>query len=240
MLGTREYHYFYSRLVASLLQLVDKLLYYGKLENIYKSFRKPIKEEVILDIGSNRGQSVKFFRNLMPDTTIHAFEPLEKPFLTLKNSNLNSYNMAVSNTSGTKTFYQNVMDETSTFEWPGRNTTQEFIKRLVLLSSKRNFYVSIQVQCTTVDETCEFHKIDSIYLLKIDTEGHELNVLLGAKNVLSKRKVFLVQVERKLDYQNQSSIKQVATLLESFGYLRVFSVKHPLTNTFDDIYLIQE
>lgn len=204
------------------------------------SFRKPIEEEVILDIGSNRGQSVKFFRNLMPDTTIYAFEPLKKPFLTLKNSNLYSYNMAVSNTSGTKTFYQNVMDETSTFESPDRYTTQEFIKRFVLLSSKRKFYVSIQVQCTTVDEISEFHKIDSIYLLKIDTEGHELNVLIGAKNVLSKQKVFLVQVERKLDYQNQSRIKQVATLLESFGYLRVFSCKHPLTNTFDDIYQIQE
>lgn len=51
------------------------------------------------------------------------------------------------------------------------------------------------VQLTTVDQVCAEDGIEQIDLLKIDTEGHEIEVLLGASSMLQAGRIASVQFE---------------------------------------------
>jgi hypothetical protein len=53
----------------------------------------------------------------------------------------------------------------------------------------------IQVCCTTLSAYCREKGIDRIDVLKIDTEGHDLAVLQGAEQMLSKGAIRFVYVE---------------------------------------------
>ncbi|OLP18787.1 hypothetical protein BST81_08590 [Leptolyngbya sp. 'hensonii'] len=47
----------------------------------------------------------------------------------------------------------------------------------------------------TLDDFCTTQKIDFIHFLKIDVEGHELNVLQGAKNLIEQNRIRFIQFE---------------------------------------------
>lgn len=51
------------------------------------------------------------------------------------------------------------------------------------------------VDVTTIDAFCERYRIDFIDYLKIDAEGHDLDVLHGADGMLTSQRCGIVQVE---------------------------------------------
>ena len=55
--------------------------------------------------------------------------------------------------------------------------------------------VSEVVPLTTIDQICNETAIDHIDLLKIDTEGHEMEVLLGASAMIDAGRISSVQLE---------------------------------------------
>jgi FkbM family methyltransferase len=57
------------------------------------------------------------------------------------------------------------------------------------------FEQSEKVTIHTLDEYCEMHRIQCIDLLKIDVEGHELDVLLGGGSMFRERKIGMVSFE---------------------------------------------
>ena len=48
---------------------------------------------------------------------------------------------------------------------------------------------------STIDEYCKEHSIDSIDFVKIDTEGYDYKVLLGAKDMLKQNRIKYIQFE---------------------------------------------
>jgi FkbM family methyltransferase len=52
-----------------------------------------------------------------------------------------------------------------------------------------------KVQLTTIDNYCRVHHIDKIAFLKLDVEGHELSVLRGANEMLSRKSINFIQFE---------------------------------------------
>lgn len=55
--------------------------------------------------------------------------------------------------------------------------------------------VEKEITTTTLDGYAEASGIDHIHLLKIDTEGHELEVLRGASGLLQQKQIDLIQIE---------------------------------------------
>ena len=64
------------------------------------------------------------------------------------------------------------------------------IKSFVVSGSpKSSFIYEEKVNVIKLDDFCNDYKISNIDLLKIDTEGHEKEVLEGALNLIKKKKL---------------------------------------------------
>lgn len=96
---------------------------------------------------------------------------------------------------------------------------------------------------TTIDEYCEKHNIHTIDILKIDTQGSELDILMGIGNMLKQKKVKLIFTETyfQQQYENQPMMFDISNYLAKFSYF-VQDIYDPFYNdTFllwcDTIYL---
>jgi FkbM family methyltransferase len=80
--------------------------------------------------------------------------------------------------------------------------------------------VRVKVQCRTLDDYEAAHGVDRIHLIKIDVEGAELEVLLGARSILSRNPKPHVIIEFWEEFLQAygSSCAQVAEFLQGSGY----------------------
>ena len=185
---------FFNNIILSLSLKARGYQNYGNF-NITgeKLFIQLIKNEIKLsiDVGANIG---KYTNLLLKETKseIISFEPLPKAFEKLKIikdnhiNRLKIYNVAL----GEKNMSLNInySDETSE-----KASLVENLEDLSFVGNSNNKRMSIPVR--KLDEYQEkFHK-KIIDLLKIDTEGYEYEVLLGAKEVLAKHKPKFIQIE---------------------------------------------
>jgi FkbM family methyltransferase len=142
---------------------------------------------IIFDIGANIGVWSALAHEAFPTATIHAFEPDPKTCEELQvntSSSVITHCAAMSDDVGVKTLHS--VPEMS---WLSSLDVQDLSRMHVTQTESR------QVQCTTVDEFCAAEGIDTVDLLKIDVEGHELSVLRGAHSMLSNGRVAFVQFE---------------------------------------------
>jgi FkbM family methyltransferase len=162
---------------------------------------------LIFDVGANNGQSAVDFRRKFPTATVHCFEPNPDCCQVLMKLNL-----------GLK-IHQTALGRVSGFAGFNRSAGGSDMFRLSDDTSKETVCVD------TVDGFCSRSAIDRIGLLKIDTEGHDLEVILGAKTMLDDRNIDVVQAEVSMNSANtfHASFFDVHTHMESLGY-RLFGI----------------
>ena len=80
---------------------------------------------------------------------------------------------------------------------------------------------SESVEIETLSEFCQSMNIDAISLLKIDTEGYDLRVLMGTEDMLRKQKIDLIWVEAGMNPRNRTHVpfEKIKQYLEGMGYL---------------------
>ncbi len=80
--------------------------------------------------------------------------------------------------------------------------------------------VQVKVQCRTLDDYAEEHGMNRINLIKIDVEGAELDVLLGARGVLSRnpKPHIIIEFWEEFLQAYGSSCARVAEFLRGNGY----------------------
>lgn len=145
------------------------------------------KFKLVFDVGANIGDWTSLILRACPHATVYSFEPSKKTFETLSHSITSSrahlYNVALGEKEEDKDFY--IYGENSVF-----NST---IKRDIHVPGEDT--VIEKVKFTTVDIFCKENNIDSISFLKIDTEGNEMSVLLGAEKFITEGKIDMIQFE---------------------------------------------
>jgi FkbM family methyltransferase len=168
------------------------------------------KDKIIFDIGCYRGNFTKNFikneKKIGIESNFFLFDPnpSTEDYLrfVLQNKKIKYFNLAFDNSNSQKKFYLNNFFEPSgsslnttirdDIKW--KSTRKIFMKMLHPFKKIEDFS-EINVQTQTLDNFCQNEKIKSIDVLKIDTEGNELNVLKGAKRLLSENKINVIYTE---------------------------------------------
>ena len=73
-------------IIRSLINLNEEIFFYPKLKKIYNSINKNKKLKLLVDVGVNRGQSIRFFKKINRDIEIFGFEPNIRLFNNLINT----------------------------------------------------------------------------------------------------------------------------------------------------------
>jgi FkbM family methyltransferase len=180
------------------------------LLDVERSF-SPGKPRTVLDVGANVGQTTLSVRKRFPEAAIHAFEPVSSTFATLRSSvghlrGVHCHDVALSDQEGSRTISVlpgSVFNSLNDVSWAGEQRT-----------------VREEIKTTTVDRFCTQHAIDVVDILKSDTEGHDLNVLKGALETLSKvgSRCVYVEVTFNRDNPNNSQFDDINQFLQALGY----------------------
>lgn len=169
---------------------LDNLLYSYGLENF-----KIEKNDLIIDCGANVGNLYLSINRFVETFNYIAFEPDPKVFKCLE-LNLNKFNNTVlycvglSNENKNKKFYIN--DKT------GDSSLEEF-----------NSEISIEI----ITKKLDAFKYEKVKLLKIDAEGHELEILLGAINTLPNIEYITVDMGPEKGIKNENTVSSVINFL---------------------------
>jgi len=228
-------------LIRELIELNEKMIFNLRLIKFYKrQFDRKIN--LVIDVGANTGQSIDIFSKLNPECKIMAFEPTPKLFEKLKekysgNQNIHLFQMAISDKVGEKSFHENILHSSSSFEELDMNS-KYLTKKSKVLGVKPNEIIkaSYPVKVTTLSDFIREHCNQPIDILKIDTEGHEYYCLMGLFNGTVDVNIRFIQLEMHNDdmYLNTNSFSKVVELLNKNGYNIDAKLKHGFGD-FDEV-----
>lgn len=175
------------------------------VRTLFESLAK--KSCLIVDVGANVGKYAILAAKTNPSSEIFAFEPSRSNFAILKKNkeinhcnNLQLMELAISKKQGTMNLY----------DGPGTGGFSLKVK-------SKNFK---KVKINKLDNLFKNKTID---LIKIDTEGAELDVLNGATELINNKRIKNILVE--LDKKDEETIKK---MMKSKGY----SIKRIQYNNF--------
>ena len=163
-----------------------------------------------MDIGANKGdwtiEALKLSEETGKSVNLHAFEPctgtrqmLEARLPEGAGARVNA--LAMSSTPGETEFY-------SSGAGLGTNSLNQVSGTEVE-----------RVQVSTIDAYLESNGINRVELVKVDTEGFDLEVLRGAERALSEGKIALIQFEYNWRWLlNRASLLQVFQLIAGTPY----------------------
>ena len=178
--------------------------YQKKFINFLK--KKSINEfNVFLDIGAHEGESIKLFSKNFKINKIYSFEPspisyeiLEKNIKNFKNNNsyteIIAENIALGNSNENIFLKQIIESSSSTIR--DLNVNSKYFKKKFFFfknSANQSLFKEIKVKQIQLSKYVDENKIENIDFIKIDTEGYELEVLKGAKEILYKAKYILFE-----------------------------------------------
>ena len=120
--------------------------------------------------------------------------------------------LAVSDEVGSAEFHANKIETTNSLLASADTGTRD--------DYFRDTVETIKVQTTTIDQYCEDNAIQRINILKMDTQGGELKALMGAKDLIAKKKIDLIYCEVSFTkmYEESPLFHDIAIHLEANGY----------------------
>lgn len=158
--------------------------------------------ETIFDVGANYGQTALYYAENFPNSKIYSFEPIEKPYKKLVKETKHLKNVFC---------FPNAFGDTNdTIEISLFDENQSQLNSLKHNNTNLNSNaVKEQITVKTLDSFLQEQDIQTIDLLKIDTEGYEIEVLKGALNSLKSGKIKLILCEAALSFANERNTQLV-------------------------------
>jgi FkbM family methyltransferase len=164
----------------------------GELQalQILARHRHPGQRLVVFDVGANAGQyALAVAATVDPPLAVFSFEPSRTTFDTLvravsEHASIQPYPLGMGARRETVSLYS---------DKPGSGIASVFKREL------GHYGVSMaleeRVELRTLDDFCEEHRIDRVDLLKLDVEGNEMQALEGARAMMDRDAIDMIQFE---------------------------------------------
>ena len=167
------------------------------------------------EIGSRDGHDshyVSQYHKLNP-SKVYIFEAHPGCFNYINKTypHYNSFNVAITKKNGVLKFNAGVIGEEKNVG----------ISSLLVRTPEYNDFISkeVEVDGWKMESILEHLNIEGFDLLKIDVEGNELNVMLGAENLLQKRAIKYIQFEYGGAYIDSGIfLKDIYQYLKKYSY----------------------
>jgi FkbM family methyltransferase len=162
----------------------------------------------IFDVGANTGVFSLLAKCVNPNSKVYAFEPVQRIYTKLNhNIRLNKYdiqssNLAVSNTNGETLFYDQNIEHTLTASLKKTD-----------IGERNSAIIAKKIRVTTLDSFIEKNAIPRVDLIKIDVETFEVEVLEGFQENLIKFKPTLL-----MEVLNEEVANGISKLIANLNY----------------------
>jgi FkbM family methyltransferase len=167
---------------------------------------------VAIDLGAQTG-SFSLLAKYFPNSTWHAFEPLQEAATALKENlilndirNVSVYQMAASNFCGQATLKMPTMNE-----W-GLSTLGSNVLRFTPALERK-------IDCIDLDSFVATQQIKKVHFMKLDTEGSELCILRGAQKTIMRDHPIMIMEYNETNMRQCGALKQdIDDFLTEMGY----------------------
>jgi FkbM family methyltransferase len=183
----------------------------------------------IIEAGAFNGRDTKKLANFWPEGTIHAFEPVPHIFEELIKQtslypNIKCYQLALSDTTGTTSFYcaQNPQKPNKLCSAGSILKPQERLTYSPII-----YPHIITVPTITLDQWASDNDIQKIDCIWLDLQGHEWAVLQAANTLLHTTSLIYLEVNFIQAYENQPSLETINAGMLKKGFI-------PIAQDFDD------
>ena len=227
------------KLLLIFFDLIDEFYHQKRIEKFIKN--NQLKLENFVDVGSFMGKYTDLILKIDQKCKVIMIEPQRKYYKLLKDKYQNDkrveiFNIGISDKETILNLKINKHEITSTFSNFKNTSKYLHLKAILFGSSLKNMNQSEEsVKVFQLDKILKDKNFQHLDLVKIDTEGHEYEVLCGAINYLKKIKYILIEFHIDEIYENYDSEKIHNFLLKNnFSLLNTF--KFPFTTWQDRLY----
>ncbi|MCL4512116.1 MAG: FkbM family methyltransferase [Bacteroidetes bacterium] len=175
---------------------------------------------MVIDAGAAHGEYSRAALFLFPMAKVIAFEPLSDSFIKLadvasKNEKFQAKNCALGSENKQVEFHVNQFSFSSSM----LKMTSVHKEEFPWTKNESKTWVS----CRRMDSTLE-HEISRPCLLKMDVQGSELEVLVGAGHLLDSIDAVQLEVNFEEFYEGQAQYDELFSFMHSRGFRRFFQL----------------
>lgn len=178
-------------------------------------FLRHARIKTVLDIGANTGQFASEVRHVLPEATLHCFEPVPEAYASLrklcdKDPRLFAYNLAlgeeekdvlmeVNDFTPSSSVLHMTSTHVRTFPYTGRTCQQK-------------------VRMACLDSWASQTPLEPPLLIKLDVQGYEDMVLRGGMNTIKRAAVILTEVSFCELYEGQVLFDELYSTIHGLGF----------------------
>ena len=219
-----------------------------KIINFLKS-KSLINFDVFFDVGAHKGETIGIYLKNFNIKKIYSIEPSSINFNSLKkkipyfikrypNTKIEIENFALG--SEQKKIYIKHMDESSSSTIRELNISSNYFKRksqLLYSGKSKDFFKKLEVNQLKLKNYMETMSIKKIDFIKIDTEGYEFEVLLGAEEEIKNINLIIFEHHYHDMIKKNYNFSDIHNLLKNKNFKQIYKSKMPFRKTFEYIYV---
>lgn len=229
-----------NRCLIKFFDYIDKNFHQKKILKSLKKIRFNLN--TFIDIGAHKGAYTDLIIANFSFKKIHIFEPQIKYYKFCikkykKNKNIKCYDYGLSNKNCKKNLNVDEHEASTTLlKFNKKNFFLKLKSYIFQKKSKNKLNKKYKVNLFTLKNFLLKKRILKVNLIKIDTEGHELNILNGLKDKIKDIQVIIIEFHHSNRFVGYNQKKIHAHLIKN-NFFCYKSFKFPFLAFEDRIYL---